>query len=70
MTSVIEIIEHHLPIFHSPCRCRSKGPLPSCFSGNTPLMYAIAEGHDQVVDALLKAGADVEAGWPAKKAAK
>ena len=40
------------------------------FSGNTPLMYAIAEGHDQVVDALLKAGADVEAGWPAKKAAK
>ena len=31
-------------------------------------MYAIAEGHDEVVDALLKAGADVEAGWPAKAA--
>ena len=30
VTSVIEILEHHLPIFHSPCRCRSKGPLPSC----------------------------------------
>ena len=30
-TEVIEVIEHHMPISHSPCRRRSIGPLPSCF---------------------------------------
>ena len=29
-SKVMEVIEHHMPISHSPCRRRSKGPLPSC----------------------------------------
>ena len=28
-SKVMEVIEHHMPISHSPCRRRSKGPLPS-----------------------------------------
>ena len=28
---IVEVIEHHRPISHSPCRRRSIGPLPSCF---------------------------------------
>ena len=28
---LIEIIQHHMPISHCPCRRRSIGPLPSCF---------------------------------------
>ena len=32
----------------------------SCFLGNTPLMYACAGGHEEVVKALLEAGANVE----------
>ena len=31
-SKVMEVIEHHMPISHSPCRRRSKGPLPSCCS--------------------------------------
>ena len=27
---IVEVIEHHMPISHSPCRRRSIGPLPSC----------------------------------------
>ena len=30
-TKDIEVLEHHRPISHSPCRRRSKGPLPSCY---------------------------------------
>ena len=30
-SKVMEVIEHHMPISHSPCRRRSKGPLPSGF---------------------------------------
>ena len=30
-TGVIEVIKHHMPIYHSPCRRRYIGPLPSCF---------------------------------------
>ena len=26
------VIEYHMPISHSPCRRRSKGPSPSCWS--------------------------------------
>ena len=29
-SGVIEVIQHHMPISHSPCRRRYKGPLPSC----------------------------------------
>ena len=29
-SKVMEVIEHHMPISHSPCRRRSKGPLLSC----------------------------------------
>ena len=29
-TELIEVIEHHKPISHSPCRRRYIGPLPSC----------------------------------------
>ena len=30
-SKVLEVIEHHhMPISHSPCCRRSKGPLPSC----------------------------------------
>ena len=29
-TGVIEVIKHHMPISHSPCRRRYIGPLPSC----------------------------------------
>ena len=28
-SKVMEVIEHHMPISHSPCRRRSKGLLPS-----------------------------------------
>ena len=33
-SKVMEVIfiEHHMPISHSPCRRRSKGPLPSGFN--------------------------------------
>ena len=31
-SKVMEVIEHHMPISHSPCSRRSKGPLPSCSS--------------------------------------
>ena len=27
---IVEVIEHHRPISHSPCPRRSIGPLPSC----------------------------------------
>ena len=30
-TGLIDIIQHHKPISHCPCRRRSIGPLPSCF---------------------------------------
>ena len=30
-TGVIEVIQHHMPISHSPCRRRYIGPLPSCY---------------------------------------
>ena len=30
-TKVIEVMEHHMLIFHGPCRRRSIGPLPSCY---------------------------------------
>ena len=26
-----DVMEHHMPISHSPCRRRYIGPLPSCF---------------------------------------
>ena len=29
-SKVMEVREHHMPISHSPCCRRSKGPLPSC----------------------------------------
>ena len=29
-SKVMKVIEHHMPISHSPCRRRSKGPLLSC----------------------------------------
>ena len=29
-TGLIEVIQHHMPISHSPCRRRYIGPLPSC----------------------------------------
>ena len=31
-SKVMEVIEHQMPISHSPCRRRSKGPLPSCLT--------------------------------------
>ena len=30
-SGVIEVIQHHMPISHSPCRRRYIGPLPSCY---------------------------------------
>ena len=35
-------------------------PPPPSLAGNTPLMYACAGGHSDVVRALLEAGANVE----------
>ena len=35
-TGVIEVIKHHMPIYHSPCRRRYIGPLPSCLSQSLP----------------------------------
>ena len=34
-TGVIEVIKHHMPISHSPCRRRYIGPLPSCSANET-----------------------------------
>ena len=31
-TDVIEVVEHRMPISHSPCQRRSIGPLPSCYT--------------------------------------
>ena len=31
-SKVMEVIQHHMHISHSPCRRRSKGPLPSCYT--------------------------------------
>ena len=39
-SKVMEVIEHHMPISHSPCRRRSKGPLPSCSSLSTSMQTA------------------------------
>ena len=29
-----DVLEHHMPISHGPCRRRSIGPLPSCWNAN------------------------------------
>ena len=42
-----EANKHHMPISHSPCRRRSKGPLPSCLSIHLPISRGF-----EVVDVL------------------
>ena len=38
-SKVMEVIEHHMPISHSPCRRRSKGPLPSGYEVKELIYY-------------------------------
>ena len=43
---IVEVIEHHRPISHSPCRRRSIGPLPSCCYSTSTLCLPIEVGKD------------------------
>ena len=43
LTGVIEVIQHHMPISHSPCRRRYIGPLPSCYNRGKDIKSATGQ---------------------------
>ena len=54
-TGVIDVIKHHMPIYHSPCRRRYIGPLPSCYLKHRLHHTLLKEGEEtnQMVDHIL-----------------
>ena len=58
-TEVIEVIEHHMPVSHSSCLCRSIWPLPSCLIKSWL--------HFVALELLRRLGKKEEAGSPSPR---